>query len=254
MAPIKFEDNIKDKLENRRLKPSIDAWDKLTEQLDHQEKNKNSKPAWWLGIAASLIGVLLIVTQFTNKVETIKPVIVDAPEKIEKNKIEPFIIKEEQQSQKQSVDEKILNNSEYKKILKEKTAIHLMKANQPKTVVAINETNQEENDITHNKPVGIIKEALSFEEQKIQDILTKIHTMKENKLVVTDSTIDALLFEAQKDIKLNKIINKTSRLVDANALLQDVEADLDQSFRSKVFEAIKSSYNSVKTAVAQRNK
>ena len=42
-------------------------------------------------------------------------------------------------------------------------------------------------------------------------------------------------------------------MVDAEALLENVEAELDQSFRNKVFEAIKSSYNSVKTAVAQRN-
>ena len=40
MAPIKFEDNIKDKLENRRLKPSLDAWDSLSKRLDNQDKRK----------------------------------------------------------------------------------------------------------------------------------------------------------------------------------------------------------------------
>jgi len=39
----------------------------------------------------------------------------------------------------------------------------------------------------------------------------------------------------------------------ANALLESVEQELDQSFRSKVLEAIKTSYNSVKTAIATRN-
>ena len=44
-----------------------------------------------------------------------------------------------------------------------------------------------------------------------------------------------------------------TRTVDANALLQDVEEDLQQSFRSKVFEALQSGYESVITAVAERN-
>ena len=42
-------------------------------------------------------------------------------------------------------------------------------------------------------------------------------------------------------------------MIDASDLLQDVEADLDQSFRDKVFKTLKSSYYSVKTAVADRN-
>tara|TARA_R110000868_G_scaffold48950_1_gene158299 strand:+ start:741 stop:1505 length:765 start_codon:yes stop_codon:yes gene_type:complete len=253
MAPIKFEDNIKDKLENRRLKPSADAWDKLSGRLDHQDKKKNNKPVWWLGIAASIIGVLLIVSQFTNKVETIEPVIVDSPEKIENNAIEPLVSTEEAQIQKELFDEKNQEKSGYKEVLKGKMVINSMKTNRPKTAIAINETKKEEKDIIHNKSVEAIKEELSFEEQKIKDVVAKVNALKEDHVAVTDDDIDALLLEAQKEIRLNKIINETTGVVDANALLQDVEADLDQSFRSKVFEAIKSSYNSVKTAVAQRN-
>jgi len=43
-------------------------------------------------------------------------------------------------------------------------------------------------------------------------------------------------------------------LVDANALLQDVEAELQDSFRTRVFETLKSTFKTVKTAVADRNK
>ena len=94
---------------------------------------------------------------------------------------------------------------------------------------------------------------LSFEEQQIKDVVAKVEAMKNNNESVSEDDIDALLMQAQKEIRLNNLINETTGVVDANALLQDVEADLDQSFRSKVFEALKSSYNSVKTAVAQRN-
>jgi|GEM_PF-6899774 len=78
--------------------------------------------------------------------------------------------------------------------------------------------------------------------------------MKAKNIDVTDADIDVLLKEAQKEIIRNRIYNKTTSVVDANALFQDVEAELNQSsFRNKVFEALKSSCNSVKTAVAHRN-
>ena len=43
MAPIDFENNIKDKLDERMLKPSTDAWGKLSERLDNQDKKNNKK-------------------------------------------------------------------------------------------------------------------------------------------------------------------------------------------------------------------
>lgn len=250
MVPNKFEDIIKDKLENRRLKPSANAWENLSKRLDHQDKKKNNKPVWWLGIAASLIGVLLIVSQFTNKVETIEPVIVDSPLNIENKPIEPL---KEQENIEEFFIEKNYENSDYKKILKEKTIINNTNASQSEIAVAVNKTNKEENDITNNKSVEIITEELSFEEQKIQDVVAQVNALKDDNVAVTDEDINALLLEAQKEIRLNNVINKTTGVVDASALLQEVETDLDQSFRSKVFEAIKSSYNSVKTTVAQRN-
>lgn len=255
MAPIKFEDNIKDKLENRRLNPSDDAWYKLSKRLDNQEKKKNSKPVWWLGIAASVIGVLFVVSQFVNKAEdVVEPVIVDTPGEIENKQVGPLVLSEKEQNKDESIDEETHENSGYEKILKEKTVIiNSMKINESEVAVAINEIKKEEKDITNIKPIEVIKEELSFEEQKVKDLVAKVNALKDDNVTVTDADIDAMLLEAQKEIRLNKIINATTGVVDADALLQDVEADLDQSFRTKVFEAIKTSYNSVKTAVAQRN-
>lgn len=52
---------------------------------------------------------------------------------------------------------------------------------------------------------------------------------------------------------MEKLYNTTTGVVDANLLLESVEQDLDESFRNKVFDALKANYNKVKTAVAQRN-
>ena len=34
MAPIKFEENLRDKLEERSLQPSANSWSKLSDRLD----------------------------------------------------------------------------------------------------------------------------------------------------------------------------------------------------------------------------
>ena len=45
MASIKFEEQVKKTLEQRKITPSLDSWDTLAKELDNHEKknNKNSK-------------------------------------------------------------------------------------------------------------------------------------------------------------------------------------------------------------------
>lgn len=255
MAPIKFEESIKEKLDKRRLQPSKKAWDKLSSRLDAQEEKKNNKPYWWLGIAASIVGILFIVSQFLNNDNLVddEHKVVTTPKvkiQVENNKI---------------VDEEIKMNdfvapNELEKLKVKESQIEMktetiIKKNSLKESVAVNseeKINLPEKDIKANS-MEVLKEEMSFEDQKVNDVIAQVQTLKEENKVVTDEDIDRLLHNAQKEIRLNKIVNKTTGVVDANMLLQDVEADLEESFRSKVFEAIKSSYNSVKTAVAQRN-
>lgn len=255
MAPIKFEEQIKEKLENRRIQPSKQGWNKLSERLEAQEKSKNSTPYWWLGIAASIIGVLFVVSQFwnNNNKTKVSPMVVDTQEKSSKDSIillanesifiEDFIKKEN--------DEKDNNNTTPIE-LKRKNILNTDNIKEAVSVISKQKVNKQEDDII-TKPVEIIKENLSFEDQQIKDVVAKVEALKNDNKTVTEDDIDALLLQAQKEIRLHNLINKTTGVVDANLLLQDVEADLDQSFRSKVFEALKSSYTSVKTAIAQRN-
>ena len=66
MAPIKYEEDIKNRLDKRTIKPSVKSWDTLSQRLDSEEKKNNKKGFWWLGIAASVIGVLLVSNFFLN--------------------------------------------------------------------------------------------------------------------------------------------------------------------------------------------
>ena len=252
MAPIKFEESIKDKLDKRTLQPSNNAWGKLSERLDNQGKKKNKKPALWLGLAASIVGILFVISQFFNNETMINevPKTVVIPEAVRQNKNNTI-----------AVDERIAieNTSENTKVNQEEVVKESVKApvpiktefNKEQTAIA-QENNIEKLKKVFVNPVEVALEPLTFEQKKIQTVVNQIQTLKNNN-AVTDDAIDALLLEAQKEIRLNKLYNETTGVVDANLLLQDVEADIDQSFRRKVFEAIKASYGTVKTAVAQRN-
>ena len=66
MAPIKFEENIKEKLERRSLQTSVDAWQSLEQKLNAADKKRHKNKFWWFGIAASVIGLLFILQQFTS--------------------------------------------------------------------------------------------------------------------------------------------------------------------------------------------
>jgi len=252
MASNKFEDSIKKALESRSIKPSENAWSKLSSHLDEQKETKNNKPYWWIGLAASIVGVLFVVSQLLNNQAHVEdlPKVVDSPEVIiqdSNNVIVEETLKEKSFEENRKVTELDKNKVKInKKVIEDNTTDNVV------VVSGIEEIDAFEKDIDTNIP-GVLKEKPSFEEQKIQDIVAQVEVLKAAKTEVTDADIDALLLQAQQEIKLNKVLNNTTGLVDANALLQEVEEELDQSFREKVFKAIKASYNSVKTAVAQRN-
>ena len=65
MAPYKLEDNIREKLEARELKPSADAWKKLESKLDTERPKK--KNVVWYYAAASFVGLLILASVFFSR-------------------------------------------------------------------------------------------------------------------------------------------------------------------------------------------
>lgn len=251
MAPIKFEENIKNKLEKRTIEPSNLAWNKLSEKLDAQEDGKpNSKIVWWLGIAASLVGVFFVTSLFFNKgeKETVMPIIVDSPIKdsIKQQEETPIInaVVENEEISEEEVN-KLKKESEINTIKQEAVRKPLTKRNKrftPKTEVVVNNVFEEE---------IIKKEDLNNANNEV--VMAQIQELEKDKTLVSDAEIESLLQGAQKDLAVKGIKTESTKTVDANSLLQDVETDLEKSFRDKVFSSILSGYNTVKTAVVERN-
>ncbi|MFD0835219.1 hypothetical protein ACFQ0I_05550 [Mariniflexile aquimaris] len=232
MEQNKFDEQVKASLENRRLQPSTDAWEKLSNRLDAGAKKKHNNAFWYIGIAASIIGILLVALPIYNTKPVVVPVIVDTPleKQIKRSEVAVEAIQVANDVSKSTKpieqvdrvnDNSVLNESETTNVVTKKTVLK--------------------------------QEVLTFEDQKINEVVAKVEDLKSKNQVVTDEVIDALLLEAQKQIRFKKSYNNSTGIVDANMLLQEVETDLDQSFRSKVFDAIKASFGTVKTVVAQRN-
>jgi len=234
MESNKFDNSIKETLENRRLQPSNDAWNKLSQRLENQNKKQTNKSIWFIGVAASLVGLLFVVFQFFNTKE-ITPTITEMP-----------TVKQQEKTPIASGNAEATNT-----VLEESHPIKTIKKQQIKdniTSVAKKQMLEKENN--HLAEVNTNE---SLETQKIETILAQVNNLKNNNQTVTDAYIETLLRQAQKEIRLQKLYNQKTGIVDASLLLEQVETDLDQSFRSKVFEAIKASYTTVRTVVAQRN-
>jgi len=262
MAPIKFEDHIKEKLEQRRLPPSINAWETLQNKLEAKQASKSNKTFWWLGIAASFIGILIVASVFFNKKNdnTIEQNVVDIEEVQEpkamdrtiiQNKVEEEITTEKSKVVKEALKTKkssAENPSKLKTLIQQKQK-ELVKGDN-KDALAQFET-ASPNDLIENNIKA--ETQLSYENLKIQEVVAQVLALKKANNTVSEAEINKLLDQAQRDIVLHNLYNDSTKKVDANALLQDVEADLEQSFRDRAFKAIKSGYNYVKTTVAERN-
>lgn len=262
MAPIKFEDHIKEKLEKRKLQPSMNAWETLQNKLEANQASKSNKTFWWLGIAASFIGILIVASVFFNKKDdnTIEQNIVDIEEMQEpktmdrtiiQNKVEGKIITDKSKVEKEALKTEKRspeNPSELKTLIQQKQK-ELVKGADKDALAQVETTSP--NDLIENNIKA--ETQLSYENLKIQEVVAQVLALKKANNTVSEAEINELLDQAQRDIVLHNLYNDSTKKVDANALLQDVEADLERSFRDRAFKAIKSGYNYVKTTVAQRN-
>ena len=249
MAPLKLENKIKETIEERTIQPSAQAWDKLGQKLGKESKPWYMGKSWHLGIAASIIGVLLI-TFYTNKS---KDEVIIPAETIVTNPAQTTIesqgkIVTPQDEIIVSIDEPVKTN----KVSTPNTNRNKIKKNIPAPIKneSINEAIA--NNTIEEKTIETPIET-SFEELKIEEVVAQIQNLQETNSYVSDAEIDSLLNSAQQEIANQKIFDEHTNTVNAIALLEAVELDLDRTFRDKVFEALKESYKNVRTAYTNRN-
>ena len=243
MSPIKFEENIKEELENRTISVSGDAWDKLSNRLESSQ-NSGKKSFWWIGIAASAVIGLWIAVEVVNTPKVVTPSVVIEPE-MEKavpiksdlnglGEIEVLVVQEKVISKELQIE------------VQDKKHLEIDKTVNHPQIVKVN-----------TMPLKAV-EISTLEDQKIQEIVAYVMESNKQNELVSDEEIEDLMLEAQNEIQLQKLLSNNSTAlntnsVNADALLYEVESELDKTFRDKVFKELKIQFKSIKNAVAQRN-
>ncbi len=226
----------------------------MSEKLDAQEARSKYKLAWWLGIAASLVGVFLVTSLFfkSGEDQTVLPTLVETPviDSTEINETLPVIIENNRNdalaNKEVDIEEAITTAKDVTK-----KSVNVKKKNNYKSnkEVLVNISKAESKD----KIKKLNDSEIISTQQENNEALVQNVKLEKNDNKGIDSEIESLLESAQKDLFANTINRENTKTVDANSLLQDVETALDQSFRDKVFKTLISGYNVVKTVVAERN-
>jgi cytoskeletal protein RodZ len=235
MALNKLEKEFKNQLDQREIKPSPAAWDRLDAMLTVREEKK-VKPIYnWIYIAASIIGFLAIgYVFFSNPAELVD---VKRTEVVENNVSNPTI---------DSI------NKEPQTPIQIQKEIELIADNQVATQkknAAISTSQKINKQI--NVPQKQIAQTSNTNKNTVEQQIEKsIHNQKANEFnQISPNPITNKSQIAEVTAKTN---NPTVK-VNASNLLSEVDNELELSFREKVIRKIDKNYKTVKVALANRN-
>lgn len=252
MALNNIENQIKEKLQSREIKPSEMAWDRLDAMLSVAEEKKTKRSFGWLYIAASILVLLTAGTFFfTQKNTEITP---------SNTVVNQEVVKDSTLKSQPQIHENVAP------IEKIQPLVQVEKSNTQPTTNNRQPTTIKHQPTTKNK-VSIIKSNQSIAHQS---------TTIQNNQSVTQSQKEEVIAEKQGQSNLNNdlpVIEKTIPIVNkevvaqnetkaatsskvtvsANSLLSQVDGELDLTFREKVFKKVSKNYKEVKVAVANRN-
>lgn len=242
MEPNNFEKDFREKLNQRKIEPSDKAWDRLDAMLNVAEKEEPvvrsrsflALRKRGLYIAASIVGFLLVGTFFFNQ----KKSVVETP-------VKNVVV--EQNSPKDTIEKQnILNTTLDKKevVVSEKTAIQ--NAQHSKNTEKI--SNEKLNKGIKNNEKQVAESSIN--NQSSQAVNQQMPASEKQK----NEAVEVLLNTAEKTIVVeNTVKTKAKVKVNANDLLQQVDGELELSFREKVITKVNKNYQTVKGALANRN-
>ena len=268
MAPNKIEDHIREKMQEREIKPSAGAWEKLEARLDNEDTQKGMSRNAWFAIAAGFIGILILASVFLNsgndatsidvvtedvnskeinsEIENEMPQLGPQPEQSEEAiAVEPTDSEENKTEQKVEENRTFIakSNEQKQEDVNDKKVIVPEVKTEDKRFAKVEERVVKNDEQPMNNK--------DFVESKVDEVVAEVENRMKTNSKVTPEEIDDLLIQAQREISNRRILNTNK--VDATALLEDVEFELERSFRDKVFEALGEGFQKIRTAVAERN-
>lgn len=219
MEPNKLENTFRNQLNNHEINPSANSWDRLDAMLAVAEKPKSHFK--WYYFAASFIGFLLIGTIFFSQKRN---VII--------NKRNNVAIETKKESSKTPVKTIKIEANNTDKMLK-----------QEKQVLVQTQENVK------------IKEGIQVTKSQKEVIATISSKEKNNPIPGIEKSfqvnVDDLLASAENTsaVKIKKSVVK----INPNALLNEVDSELELTFREKALHTLTKKYKEAKVALANRN-
>lgn len=263
MEPNNFEDDIRKKLQEREIAPNEGAWAQLDAQLAAANTYKKSTFPW-LAVAAGFVGIAIIASVWfsqTNDNANSEMVIENT------TKPEPIQTPESVPQEVTPQENAVSTSTEQTEIAVEKAPVRQYTApvkisEEPRSL-----PNTKESVITEETAVAVadhpksaketvqtLKEVIppqTIESQAVAQVVAQVKELQDREGVVSPESVDLLLSKARQQLQTQKMLS--SEKIDPAALLLDVEQDLEQSFRDKVFDALGSGFEKIRTAVVERN-
>jgi hypothetical protein len=245
MEPTKFENYIKKVLNGREIKPSETAWDRIKGQIQNENKPNKSTYSRY-GIAVGFVGILMLsVLYFLADKPTI-----NQEAQIAAKPSAPLIEKEKKEHLIAPVPKELSFITTVAQSSEDKSnGLPDINEKSKNKIVLSEDSQMMETEVIQN---NIPNDSNEIIEAKIAEVLSITNSLEENDNALTDIEVDSLLRQAQKEILTEKFIN-SDKTVNPDALLSQVEGELDESFRDQIFDKLKSGFNKVRTAVAERN-
>jgi hypothetical protein len=244
MAQNKLEHQIREKLNNREIQPSAQAWDRLDAMLTVAEEKKTKRSFLlsysFIGIAASVLvlvtlGLFLfnqnkLETQTTNSVVETNIDIKDTNKK-RSSELQIPIVSNQNQVVTTSENKQLIINNHRGSIIKKSQSSN-KKTNQKPRI------NQNQ-FIPNPENERVVQNASQI--QKNSD--------KREVVLINDEALIATL-----NVAANKAIEKDIRYkTNSKSLLNEVDSELEKTFREKVLTTINKKYNSARESLANRN-
>ncbi|PIF00371.1 MAG: hypothetical protein CR994_06305 [Maribacter sp.] len=246
MEVDKFEKHIKRHLKEREITPSEAAWDKLSGQLPVAAPKKKNRFIWY-SAAAVFVGVLIVSILYFK----IRMAFGDTQTEVAKTPSGKIDVPKEGEDLANPTQEEVELVGAKKGVIQNEgnTVVVLPKETikgRAEFPALVKEEGRGDGLNTFKTKTEQLIDA------KITELAVQVELLEDRGHQMTDTEVDSLLRKAQQEILRDKITNGNKK-VDAMALLDEVENELDQTFREQILESLKTGFLKVRTAVADRN-
>lgn len=234
MEPNKLENEIREKLGKREIQPSLQAWDRLDAMLSVQESKviKGSFP--WMRIAAVVVLFLGVSYFFFNSDK----------EEIKKTNIKEVIV-ESSKKTSNTEDQKLNKN-----VVESSNSI-VEENNLPIAYSEIKSKDEEVSEKTEKVKNNAGNNILSTKGKENQLVYSNVKD--ETKAV--EERIEQKIISGNKQViaEAKTSTEKPKLKVDPSSLLDQVDGEIQLTFRQKVMKTVAKGYKEAKEAVVSRN-